>query len=149
MAQSFKREVIRTERAPKPAGVYSQAFKITGEGALLFMAGQTSRDLVTGEIIHKGDVRAQTRQVLEHIKGIVETAGGTLQDLVKVTVLYRDVRDIPAVAEIRREYFPHEPPCSTGFGAILADPDLLVEIEATAVIGRSNEYDTSGGTRGI
>ncbi len=149
MAQRFQREVIHTERAPKPAGVYSQAFKITGEGALLFMAGQTSRDLVTGEVIHKGDVRAQTRQVLEHVKGILETAGGSLEDIVKVTVLYRDVRDIPAVAEIRREYFPHDPPCSTGFGAVLADPDLLVEIEAIAAIGQTIAHETSGGTGGF
>ena len=127
-------EPIRTANAPPPAGYYSQG-AITPPGSrLVFTSGHNSRDPRTGEIVHVGDVAAQTRKTIENLQGVLAVAGASLADIVKVTVLYRDVRDIPAVAAVRRELFPQNPPCSTGYGVELAHADLLIEIDAIAVV---------------
>jgi 2-iminobutanoate/2-iminopropanoate deaminase len=126
---------IVTANAPPPAGYYSQGAVAPAGGRFIFTSGHNSRDAQTGEILHVGDVAAQTRETIKHIEAILAEAGADLSDVVKVTVLYRNVGDIPAVAAVRRELFPHDPPCSTGYGVELAHGDLLIEIDAIAVVG--------------
>lgn len=125
---------IDTEDAPAPAGHYSQGAVVRGGSRLIFSAGHNSRDVRTGEVVHVGDVAAQTRQTIENLRRVLAAAGADLADVVKVTVLYRNIRDIPTVAEVRREFFPQSPPVSTGYGVELADDDLLIEIDAIAVV---------------
>ncbi len=120
---------VKTDGAPKPmTGAYSQAIKVSCE-QLLFCAGQTSRHPQTGEILHKGNVEAQTRQVLENLKAVVEAAGGSFRDVARMGIYYRNKEDMSRVAKIRQEYFPEDPPASTGFQVDLVDDDLLIEID--------------------
>ena len=76
----MKKEVVQTEKAPKAIGPYSQAIKA---GNLLFLSGQIPIDPATGEWV-KGDIRQQTQRVLENIKGILESQGLGMEDVVKV-----------------------------------------------------------------
>ena len=124
-----------TAEAPSPAGYYSQGGVVPAGSCLVFTSGHNSRDARTGEILHVGDVVAQTRVTVKHLEAILAAAGASLSDVVKVTVLYRNVADIPAVAAVRREFFPQNPPCSTGYGVELAHEDLLIEMDAIAVVG--------------
>ncbi len=130
-----KKKVILTDKAPKPVlPVHSQGIMVTNGKALLFCTGQTSRDPRSGQVLYKGDVEAQARRAIENLKAIVEAAGGTLDNVVKVGIYYKNVEDVAKVAKVRAEYFKKDPPCSTGIGVQLVDKDLLVEIDAIAVL---------------
>ena len=109
--------------------------KVTINGAtLLFISGVVAFDS-QGRVVGKGDIKAQTRQVLENLKDILEAEGATFRDIVKITNFYMDFEDYPKIAEVRSEYFGDWPPASTGIEVKrLIDKDLLIEIEAVAVI---------------
>ena len=97
------------------------------------MSGLTAR--TAQGIVGRGDVGAQTRQVLESLKAILAEAGASLEDVVKVTVFIRNMADFKAIHEVRAQYFPKDPPASTMVEVSrLVDEDLLIEIEATAVL---------------
>lgn len=128
------RTAIRTDRAPKPAtAAYSQGIAATAQ-RLLFCTGQTSRDPATGAILHKGDIEAQTRQALDNLAAVIEAAGGSMRDVARVGIYYRDKSDMSRVARIRQEYFPVDPPASTGIEVNLVDDDLLIEIDAIVAL---------------
>jgi enamine deaminase RidA (YjgF/YER057c/UK114 family) len=101
----------------------------------VWISGQVSQDK-DGKVVHKGDFPAQARQALANLKAMVEAAGGTIHDLVKVNTYLTDLRYREELARIRAEFFPDgKLPASTLVGvAGLADPDMLLEIEAVAVI---------------
>ena len=102
-------------------------------GNTLYTAGQVSLDS-DGNVVGEGDMRAQTRQVMENLKKILESAGFSFDDVVKVGVYVTDISRIREVQEVRAEYFTDPPPASTGLAiSALAFPGLLVEIEAIAV----------------
>ena len=88
-----------------------------------------------GEIVGRGDIAAQTRQALENIKAIVETVGGTLRDVTRTTVYLTDLANYNGMNEVYRTYFAVEPPARATVRVDLANPDFLIEIEATAVLG--------------
>ena len=90
------KEVIYTDKAPKPIGPYSQAVRV---GNLLFVSGQIPVDPKTGEVV-KGDIRDQTRQVLENIKAVLEAAGYTLNDVVMAFVFLADMNHFPLFNEV-------------------------------------------------
>jgi 2-iminobutanoate/2-iminopropanoate deaminase len=121
------KEVFKTNRAPAPIGPYSQAVKA---GSLLFISGQGPIDPKTGKKV-AGDIREQTRQVLENIKGILEAAGLTLENVVKVNVYLKNMSDFPKMNEVYKEYFKENPPART---TVQATPpaDIDVEIDAIA-----------------
>ncbi|MCX8188759.1 MAG: RidA family protein [Nitrososphaeria archaeon] len=121
------KDVIRTERAPTPIGPYSQAIKA---GNFLFISGQGPIDPKTGKKI-VGDIKEQTRQVLENIKNILEAAGLTLENVVKVNVYLKDMNDFPKMNEVYKEYFKTNPPARTTVQAI-PPADIDVEIDAIA-----------------
>jgi reactive intermediate/imine deaminase len=119
---------------PKPRGVFCHGVK--AQGQLVFVSGQVAYNH-QGEIIGKGDIRAQTRQVLENIKVALETAGATLQDITKVTVFVTDMTHLAQIHEVRAEYWPdpqHYPASTLVEVKSLVHPDLLIEIEAFAVL---------------
>jgi 2-iminobutanoate/2-iminopropanoate deaminase len=101
----------------------------------VWISGQVSQNK-DGSVVHKGDFAGQARQALANLKAMVEAAGGTIQDIVKVTTYLTDLRYREELARIRAEFFPDgKLPASTLIGvAGLADPDMLVEIEAVAVL---------------
>jgi len=117
----------------KTIGPYSQGVKVKA-GTLVFISGQVPED-EQGNVVGRGDINAQARQVLENLKAMVETAGGSLGDIVKLTVLLTDMKYYDAVAKARYEYFKREFPAATLFEVkSLAKKEWLLEIEAIAVI---------------
>jgi 2-iminobutanoate/2-iminopropanoate deaminase len=128
------RETLHTDDLNAPLGVFVQAVKVSAPRDLIFVSGLTSRR-PDGSIIGIGDVRTQTRQILENLKRILATGGATLDDIVKVTVFIRNMEDFPAIHEIRREYFTNNRPASSMVQVSrLVDEDLLIEIEAIAAL---------------
>jgi 2-iminobutanoate/2-iminopropanoate deaminase len=113
---------------------YVQGIKTIG-GTIVWLSGQVSQDKA-GNVVHKGDFTGQARQALANLKAMVEAAGGTIQDIVKVNTYLTDLRYREELARIRAEFFPDgKLPASTLVGVTaLADPDMLVEIEAVAVL---------------
>jgi 2-iminobutanoate/2-iminopropanoate deaminase len=129
------RKIVTSEKLPKPMGPYSHC--VIGEGSkLVFISGQVPQD-ANGNLIGRGDIAAQTRQVLANMRSAVEAAGGTVGDINKITIFMveLDAAAYEAVARARREFFHGEFPASTLVQVkALASPDWLIEIEAYAVI---------------
>ena len=116
-----------------PFGIFSNA-AWQPPGRVLHIAGQVAWN-GAGEIVGKGDIRAQTRQTLENVKGIVESVGGRMADIATVTVFVTEMGGLKAIHEVRADYFDQPYPASTLVQVTgLVDPDLLIEINAVAVI---------------
>jgi enamine deaminase RidA (YjgF/YER057c/UK114 family) len=100
----------------------------------VYTNGVVSNDPETGELV-AGDVRVQTRQVLENLKRGLEKAGTSFENVVMVHAFLKDMKDWPAYHEVYLRYFPeHTPPPRYTVQAELASPELLVEIHMTAVV---------------
>jgi 2-iminobutanoate/2-iminopropanoate deaminase len=116
--------------APTPP-FFSQAVKV---GNMVFVSGQLARD-AAGQVVGKGDMAAQTRQVILNIQEILRAAGAELRHVVKLTAFMRDMSLAPQAWAVREEFFAAHPPASTGVEVSrLTHPDFLIEIEAIAVI---------------
>jgi 2-iminobutanoate/2-iminopropanoate deaminase len=128
-----KQEVV-TNKLAAPNGHFAQATTASAAGRLLFISGMTSRN-ADGEVVGVGDVSAQTHQVCRNVQTAVEAAGGTVDDVVRVDVFVRDVRDFDAIHAVRRQYFTGVPPASTmvEVSAFVRD-EYLIEMNAIAVI---------------
>ncbi len=122
------RDVVLTDRGPKPIGPYSQAIRANG---FLFVSGQVALDPKTGEMA-SGDIRQQTERVLENVKAIVEAAGVKLAHVVKTTVFLKDMNDFAAMNEVYARYFSSAPPARSTVQAARLPKDALVEIEVIA-----------------
>jgi reactive intermediate/imine deaminase len=116
---------------PRPTYPYSPGAQAAG---WVFTAGQVAWD-EHGQLVGVGDVRAQTRQVLRNIVSILREAGGGVADVLKCNVYLADIRGFQAMNEVFAEVFPTDPPARTTVQAALAEPEMLVEIEAIAFIG--------------
>ncbi len=110
----------------------AQGLKI---GNFLFLSGQVAVDS-EGQVIGKEDLRAQTRQVFENMKTILEQAGATFDNIVKMTTYFTtDVRKYEDYFAVRREYFKDSKPASTGVQVTaLAFEGLMLEVEAIAYL---------------
>ena len=129
------KEIIICSEIPQPMGPYSQAVAAKGD-KFLFIAGQVPED-AQGKLIGKGDIEKQTRQVLKNLKTVVEHSGGTVADIVKITIFMVDISpsSYEVIGRLRREFFDGDYPASTMVGVKrLASPDWLIEIEAWAVV---------------
>jgi len=122
------KEIVTTDRGPKPIGPYSQAVKTNG---FLYLSGQVALDPKTNEM-NAGDIRQQTERVLENIKGILEAAGSNLHHVVKTTVFLKDMNEFPAMNEVYARYFTSAPPARSTVQAVRLPKDALVEIEVIA-----------------
>jgi 2-iminobutanoate/2-iminopropanoate deaminase len=119
----------------KPFGVWSPAILCSDVRRTLYISGLTSRDS-SGAVVGEGDYAAQTRQICENLKATVETAGGSLSDIVSVTVFVIDIEQFDAIHRVRKEYFPKNPPASTMVQVTrLVEKKCLIEINAIAAIG--------------
>lgn len=123
--------VISTNKAPAAIGPYSQAVKI---GNLVFISGQIPLLPATGEIV-QGDIKVQTRQVLENIKHLLEAAGSSLDKVVKTTIFMKDLNDYTAMNDVYKEFFSHKPPARAAVQAARLPRDVGLEIEAIAFCG--------------
>jgi len=126
----MEKRVIQTEKAPKAIGPYSQAIQA---GNLIFISGQIPLDPATGELV-KGDIRQQTRQVLENIKGILESQEIKMEDVVKATIFLKDMGNFNQVNEVYATYFSSFPPARSTVEVTRLPRDVEIEIEAIAVI---------------
>ena len=124
------KEIVTTDRGPKPIGPYSQAVKSNG---FLYLSGQVALDPKTNEM-NAGDIRQQTERVLENIKGILEAAGSNLHHVVKTTVFLKDMNEFPAMNEVYARYFTSAPPARSTVQAVRLPKDALVEMEVIATI---------------
>ena len=122
------KEIVTTDRGPKPIGPYSQAVKTNG---FLYLSGQVALDPKTNEM-SAGDIRQQTERVLENIKGILEAAGSNLHHVVKTTVFLKDMNEFPAMNEVYARYFTAAPPARSTVQVARLPKDALVEIEVIA-----------------
>ncbi len=128
----MKKEIVLTDRAPKPQGPYSQGVVA---GDLVFVAGQIPMT-PEGDYV-QGDIKVQTGQVLENVKAILEAAGSSLEQVVKVTVYLADMGDFAAMNEVYTRYFPQDPPARAAVQSDLRfrGEVLPIEIEAVALCG--------------
>jgi len=124
------RKVIHTDRAPEAIGPYSQAIQA---GDFLFLSGQIPLDPKTGELV-KGDIRNQTRQVLENIRGVLESQSSGMKDVVKVTIFLKDIGNFNRVNEVYATYFPSSPPARSTVEVAKLPKDADIEIEMIALV---------------
>ena len=124
------RDIVLTDRGPKPIGPYSQAVKING---FLYVSGQVALDPKTNEFV-SGDIRQQTERVIENLRGIVEAGGSKLNHIVKTTVFLKNMDDFSAMNEVYGKYFSSTPPARSTVQVARLPKDALVEIEVIAAL---------------
>jgi 2-iminobutanoate/2-iminopropanoate deaminase len=124
------KDIVLTDKGPKPIGPYSQAVKSNG---FLFASGQVALDPRTNEFIG-GDIRKQTERAMENIKAVVEAAGSNLHHVVKTTVFLKDMNDFAAMNEAYGKFFTAAPPARSTVQVARLPKDALVEIEVIAAL---------------
>jgi 2-iminobutanoate/2-iminopropanoate deaminase len=126
----MEKKVVFTEKAPKPIGPYSQAIIA---GNLIFTAGQIPIDPATNQVV-QGDIKEQTRRVLENLRAILESVGATFDDIVKVTIYMKDLNEFSAMNEVYSEYFKNSPPARTTVEVSRLPRDVRIEIDLIAIV---------------
>lgn len=125
----MKKKVIQTDKAPKAIGPYSQAMQA---GNLLFLSGQIPIDPKSGELIG-GDIRQQTQRALENIKGLLESQGLRMEDVIKVTIFLKDMGNFNQMNEVYATYFSSSPPARSTVEIGRLPRNAEIEIEAIAL----------------
>ena len=125
----MKKEVIIAEKGAPPVGPYSPGIKI---GNFLFTSGQGPLDPETKQVPE--DFKDQVKAVMDNIKGIVEAAGGSMDNIVKTTVFLKDMNKFNKMNRIYKKYFTDKPPARSCVEAARLPLDIEVEIEAIAYI---------------
>ena len=120
--------VIVSEKLPKSDLPFSHGFR---GGNLVFTSGQTGTDPKTGQVVE--GIEAQTRQTLENVEAVLEAAGCSRRDVVKVTVFLADMRDYAAMNKVYASFFSRPYPARSTVEARLANQNMRVEIEAIAI----------------
>jgi len=124
------KKIVAPKELPKTVG-YSRAVRV---GNFLFISGQVSEDS-KGEIVGEGDFEKQTRQAFENLRAVVSAEGGSLEDIVKITVYLIDMKNLDKFREIRSEYFKRDYPASTLIEVKgLISKKLLIVIDSVAVL---------------
>jgi 2-iminobutanoate/2-iminopropanoate deaminase len=125
------RKVIRTSDAPRPRGVYSQAIV---SGGFVFVAGQIPVNPKTNEL-ELGDVKSEARLTLKNLQAVLQAAGSSLRDIVKIGVFLADLNDFAPMNEVFQEFFPENPPARTTVAAML--PKIKIEIDCIAQLRKN------------
>ena len=126
----MSKQAVSTQNAPAPGGVYSQAILANG---FIFTAGQVPVVPGSGQMVD-GGIQEQTRQALENIKAVLEAAGTSLENVVKVTVFLADINDFAAFNAVYAEYFPQDPPARSAIQAGALPLNARIEIETIALL---------------
>jgi 2-iminobutanoate/2-iminopropanoate deaminase len=126
----MNKETVATDKAPKAIGPYEQAIKV---GEFVYTAGQIPIDPKTG-IFVEGGVAAQTRQVLENLKAVLEAAGSSLDRVVKATVFLKNIADFAAMNEVYGEYLGQAKPARSTVAVADLPRGALVEIDLVATV---------------
>jgi len=123
------RRAVWSERAPAALGPYSQAIVA---GGFVFCSGTAGIDPVAG--VPADGIEAQTHQALENLAAVLESAGASMGDLVKVTIFYADVDDFAVLNEIYAQHMPDPPPARSAPANVQLPRGLLISIDAIAVL---------------
>ena len=124
----MSKKPIHSDNAPAAIGTYSQAIQ---SGNLVFMSGQIPLVPATMEIV-EGDFAARARQVFENLKSVAEAAGGTLDQIVKVTIFLTDLDDFATVNAVMESFFSKPYPARAAVG--VASLPKGVDVEAEAIL---------------
>lgn len=125
------REIIKTGKAPKAIGTYSQAVK---SGHTVYLSGQIPLDPESMELV-SGDMRVQITQVFDNLGAVAEAAGGSLADIVKLNIFLVDLAHFPLVNEIMATYFTEPYPARAAVGVAALPKGAQVEMDAIMVLG--------------
>ena len=127
------KKILLDPLAPRAKPVpFSMGVKV---GDTIYVSGHVAQD-ANGEVVGKGDMAAQTRQVFANIEAVLAEAGATLEDVVKITTYITNMSAYAAFSAVRAELFPNAGMASaTVAGAVLVSDDFMVEVEAIAVKG--------------
>ena len=117
--------IIHTSRAPQAIGTYSQAVRA---GNLVFVSGQIPLDPATGTLV-SGDIEAEIRRVFDNLVAIAEAAGGTLANVVKLSIFLTDLGHFAKVNEIMATYFTVPYPARAAIGVAALPRGARVEME--------------------
>jgi len=131
MASKIVRKIISTKKAPAAVGPYSQAVQVN---ETLYISGQIGFIPETMKIVD-GGAASETDQALKNMGQILEAAGSSYKNVVKTTVLLKDINDYAAVNEVYSKYFSDARPARAAYQVAALPKDANVEIEAIAVIG--------------
>ena len=123
------KRIVKTDQAPAAVGPYSQAVIANG---FVFAAGQIALDPGTAQLV-PGDVRIQTKRVMENLSAVLAAAGSSMDKVVKTTVFLRDLNDFGPMNEIYGEYFRENPPARSTVQVAKLPRDAAVEIEVVAL----------------
>jgi len=116
------------------SNIYNHYVRIDNPRSLIFLSGQLSRDN-EGKLVGPGDMAEQTRQAIRNMDTVLKEAGATLENIVSIVVYTTDIRQFKEIVAARMEFFKTNLPTSTIVEvAHLADPGLLIEFQATAVL---------------
>lgn len=124
----MSKKIVRTDKAPAPGGHYSQAVRAGNE---IYVSGSGPFDPKTHEIV-PGGIEEQTKQTLRNIAAVLEAAGSSLKDVVRVTVYLKNIDDFEAMDLVYKKYFPEDPPARTTVQAVLYGKTRLIVMDAIA-----------------
>jgi len=124
------KQEIKTEKAPKAIGPYSQAIVANG---FVFASGQIAIDPSTGEL-NTGSIEEQTKLVLNNMKAVLEAAKSSFDNVVKCTVFLQDMDDFSSMNAVYAEFFKSPFPARAAVQVARLPKDVKVEIEAIAVV---------------
>ena len=124
------RQIISTDKAPSAIGAYSQAVRSSDT---VYISGQIPLDPTTQEVVD-GDARTQIERVFQNVAAVAAAAGGSLADIVKLTVYLTDLGNFPTVNEVMGEYFTEPYPARAAIGVASLPKGVSVEVEAIMVL---------------
>jgi 2-iminobutanoate/2-iminopropanoate deaminase len=126
-----RKTVVTAATAAPAIGPYSPAVRV---GNLLFLSGQIPLDPSSGQLV-EGDIRAQTRQVMQNMSALLEAGGADFSHVARTTIFLADMNDFATVNEIYASYFTEPYPARATVQVARLPKDVRVEIDAIAVVG--------------
>ncbi|MBI5117189.1 RidA family protein [Candidatus Poribacteria bacterium] len=124
----MNKQIVLTEKAPKPVGPYSQAIKA---GGWIYLSGQIPIDPATNQLV-LGTIEEQTELVLTNSKRVLEAAGATLRHVVKVSLFIANMDDFPKINGVYSRFFPSEPPARSTVQVARLPKEVGIEVEMVA-----------------
>lgn len=123
-------QVVQTNKAPEAIGSYSQAVRA---GQMVYLSGQIPLDPKSMKVV-EGDISVQVTQVFENLKAVAQAAGGSIDNIVRITVYLLNISDVTVVNEIMKTYFEKSFPARTTIGVSALPKEVPVEIDAIMVL---------------
>lgn len=126
----MSKTIVSTSGAPAAIGPYSQAVRV---GNLVFLSGQLALDPDSGQLVD-GGIEAQAERAFRNLRAVIEASGGTVADVVKLTLFLTDLGDFPKVNEIMQAHFAQPYPARSTIGVAALPRGALFEVEAVVVL---------------